>query len=154
MLNKQQIKELLSSSDKKPENITHRTPRPTHLQIRQYVSCFEDGAMTTYTLDWYDAQSFNGKHLENYVCSFIESAKQCLNVFTEPMIQKPNAYYFTRCEKCLYTILTNRDIGKKLVCMSPEQQCSHYNHTQPLANDDFMKDVLEIVNEHYMLNFT
>ena len=61
--------------------------------------------------------------------------------------QKPNPYYFTKCGKCEYVILINRDIGKKLVCMNPKEKCSHYNHTQPLPNDEFMHDVLELVNE-------
>ncbi|CAF0927809.1 unnamed protein product [Rotaria sp. Silwood1] len=153
---KEQIKVILSGNDDKRVNIKRDTSLPTHLQIREYLGAFGDDDSTTCTYDWYDAQEFNAKHLENYVCSFVGSVedltKSSDGFFNKP--QKPNPYYFTKCEKCGYIILTNRDIGKKLVCMNPQERCSHYNHTQPLSNDAFMSDILELVNEHYKLNLT
>jgi hypothetical protein len=154
--NKEQIKAILSGdATDKLANIVRDASTPTHLQQRQYIEAFEIGAnnSSTCTYDWYDMQAFDDKHLENYVCSFVDTVenltKQSQNF---GVTQKRNLYYFTKCEKCGYIILTNRDIGKKLVCMNPRESCSHYNHTQPLSNDEFMNDVLVLVNEYFKLN--
>ncbi|CAF1167171.1 unnamed protein product [Rotaria sordida] len=152
---KEQIKAILSNNPDKLVNIMRDSSTPIHLQQRQYIDTFEDNNSTTCTYDWYDAQAFDAKHLENYVCSFVGSVENLMNQSRNLGVpQKPNPYYFTQCGKCQYIILTNRDIGKKLVCMNPRESCSHYNHTQPLSNNEFMNDVLELVNEHFKLNST
>jgi hypothetical protein len=149
---KEQIKAILSGGSDTDLDIACGETRRNHLQQRQYIDTFRDDNSTC-TYDWYDLQALDSKQLENYVCSFVDSVKNVLNHSSNPsMSQKPNPYYFTQCEKCGCIILTNRDIGKKLVCMNPHESCSHYNHTQPLPNDAFMSDVLELVNEHYKLN--
>jgi hypothetical protein len=151
---KEQIKSILSNKGDKLVSIVRDESIKIHLQVRQYIDTF-GGDSTTCTYDWYDAEAFDIKHLENYVCSFVGSVEKLINqseYFKTP--QKPNLYYFTKCEKCGYIILTNRDIGKKLVCMNPRKPCNHYNHTQPVSNDEFMNDVLEIVNEYFKFNFT
>ncbi|CAF3712072.1 unnamed protein product, partial [Rotaria socialis] len=67
----------------------------THLQQRQYMGMLEDSNATSCTFDWYDAQVFDAKYLENYICSFVSTAENFLNEpigFGPP--QKPNPYYF------------------------------------------------------------
>jgi len=149
---KEQIKAILSSGSDTDLASACGEPRRHHLQERRYIDTFGDDN-TTCTYDWYDLQALDSKHVENYVCLFVGCVKICMNPFSDSIVsQKLNPYYFTQCEKCACIILTNRDIGKKLVCMNPQESCSHYNHTQPLPNDAFMSDVLELVNEHYKLN--
>ncbi|CAF1611532.1 unnamed protein product [Adineta steineri] len=152
---KEQIKTILSSDDGRDLNELGGPNRLIHLQVRQYMGMLDGSTAPTCTFDWYDAQAFNDKHLQHYVCSFIgsiESLMKSINDFFGQ--QKANAYYFTKCGKCDYIILTNRDIGKKLVCMNPTIRCGHYNHTEPIFNNSFMTDVLQLVNEHFKLNLT
>jgi hypothetical protein len=152
---KEEIKTILSTDADKRANSEGDQTRQTHLQIRQYLGEFGVDSKTC-TYDWYDAVAFDAKHLESYVRSFVNGVERMNQSDFMNAPQKPNSYYFTKCGKCEYIILTNRDIGKKLVCMNPQEnyKCSHYNHTQPLPNDEFMNDVLELVNEHFKLNFT
>ncbi|CAF1683946.1 unnamed protein product [Rotaria magnacalcarata] len=147
---KQQIKVILLDPDGKLVNIARDAP--TDLQQRQYMSTLKDSNATSCTFDWYDAQALDAKYLENYGCSFVSTAANFLNEpigFGAP--QKPNPYYFTQCQKCLCIILTNRDIGKRLVSVNPEPRCNHYNYTQALPTTEFMGDALEIMNEHLHL---
>ncbi|CAF3412634.1 unnamed protein product [Rotaria sp. Silwood1] len=65
---KEQIKAILSNNGDKLVNIVRDSSTPIHLQQRQYIDTIEDNNSATCTYDWYDAQAFDTKHLENYVC--------------------------------------------------------------------------------------
>ncbi|CAF1393718.1 unnamed protein product [Adineta steineri] len=146
---KEQIKTILCSDDDRDLNKLGGPNRLTHLQVRQYLDILDGDNERTCTFDWYDAQAFNDKHLEYYVYSFVGSIERLMNPPDAFCVQqKANVYYFTKCGKCDYIILTNRDIGNRLVCMNPQIRCGYNNHAKPLSNDSFMTDVLQLVNEH------
>ena len=60
---KEEIKTILSTDAGKRANSEGYVPRPTHLQVRQYLGEFGDNSKTTRTYDWYDAEAFDAKHL-------------------------------------------------------------------------------------------
>ncbi len=77
---KEEIKSILSNNvTDKLVGIVRDASAPTHLQQRQYIDTFSDNTSSTCTYDWYDAQAFDAKHLENYVCLFVGCVENLMN---------------------------------------------------------------------------
>jgi tetratricopeptide (TPR) repeat protein len=94
---------------------------------------------STFSIDFYEDYK-----KKNYVERFLEGITSVTRSFeTEGMGQirlRPTIFYFTRCSKCGFSILTNRDDGYKMDC----KNCDYKGVTHPIYGADFNSLLFEI----------